>query len=256
MGLFSRKKKAPTPPPEVVAAQTAAVQKAAAEAARASAQARAKAAAEATRAKEDRSMTNITAKKKQIEQLQRALNGFEEQRKKEAALAIQARNAKRVNEAKAHLRNATRLKMRIQQYDYQVVQNQTQLHALEDANVQRQAADNVKQFTSNIEELKQDPDEIQDALQDMREAMAGVNEVNLTMQADSELNKGLYDADDMMAEIDALEDELGIGEEEKMVEMPSVPGEVPAMPVGVGVGGGGLESEEEEIRRLERDVAL
>lgn len=249
MGLFSKKKKssgADEAAAQAARAQAAALQAAAAQAAK---DAQAREAADAKKAKEERTLANISAKRTDISQLQRALNGFEEQRRQEAALAIKAKNEKKINVAKAHLRNANRLKQRIAQYDTRIIQNQGQLDALEDAAFNVQGLDNMQSFTHNMEGQQQDPDQINETLQDMRDVMAGVNDVNLTLQADAQMNKGIYDTDDVLGDLEDLENEFG---EETPLEIPSVPGEKPQMPTAANP----AASEEEEIRRLEADIGI
>lgn len=249
MGLFSKKKK-PSASDEAALqaarAQAAAAQASAAQAAR---EASARAAANDKKAKEERTLSNITAKRTDIAQLQRALNGFEEERRREASLAIKAKNEKKINVAKAHLRNSNRLKQRIAQYETRIVQNQSQLDALEDAAFNEQGIDSMQNFTANMDGLQQDPDQINETLQDMRDVMSGVNDVNLTFQADAQMNKGIYDTDDVLGDLDDLENEFA---EDTPLEIPSVPGEKPQMPTAPTP----AASEEEEIRRLEADIGI
>lgn len=250
MGLFSKKKK-PSASDEAAAqaarAQAAAAQASAAQAAK---EAQARAAANTKKSQEERTLANITAKRTDIKQLQRALDGFDEERRREAGLAIKAKNEKKINVAKAHMRNAARLKQRIAQYETRIVQNQTQLDALEDTASNVQAVDQMQDFNQNMQGMQQDPDQINDTLQNMRDVMDGVNDVNLTLQADAQLNKGIYDTDDVLGDLAELEAEFA--DDTPVQQIPSVPGEVPKMPTAAAP----AASEEEEIRRLEADIGI
>lgn len=266
MGLFSRKKKekvpapaaarpvgaAPAPPQAAPSAPPAVPVAHAAVNAPTPRELAAKAAADAEERRERKILADITAKRKDIEQLQRALNGFEEERRREAALAKKANQDGKKTEAKAHLRNATRLKNRMAQYEQQVITNQTQLDALEDAAFQRQGIQKISDFTDNIESMKQDPEQIDDTLAKMREAMAGVNEGNLAFQADANLNQSAYETDDLEAELAALDEEFGTTEAQPTAALPSVPGTLPTMPDTSAA----MSKEDEEIRQLEAGIML
>lgn len=268
MGIFNRgKKKAAAEAAEKERlAQIAAEEKAAAEASAAQRH------VEVERSKEDKGLTAITAKRKDIAQLERALQRFEDERKTAGQAAIRARQNKKDAEMKSHLRNATRLKKRIEQYTNQVNLAQQQLDTLEDAMLHRQNFKETKAFKDDVTEMKLDAEEVDTAIQDMREAIESVNEVTLTVQADSELNKNAYDIDTEAA-LDDLEAEFA---EEATDAIPNVPGEVPKMPsvstagpatvaAGAAVAPAAVapaassslnQSEEEEMRRLEAEIAL
>lgn len=253
MGLFSRKKKNAASSAAEAAraqAQATAAQDAAARATREAAakEAADKAAREKERAEEEKVLANIGAKRTDIEHLQNALNGFEQERRREAGLAIKARNEKRLTAAKAHMRNAARLKQRISNYETRLIANQSQLDALEDASFNKGGVKQMKDFKEDIEGLQQNPDEINDALQDMRDALNSVNDVNLTMQADANLNTGIYDSEDVLGDLDALEQEFG--EETPVPDIPAVPGEKPTMPTAPVHS----DPEEEQMRRLEAGI--
>lgn len=264
MGLFSKKKKekksaASSAPPAAPVVQNAPAAIPPVTAAAAPApphssprEMAAKAAADEEERKERKILADITAKRKDIQQLQRALNGFEEERRREAALSKKAREQKKENEARSHLRNATRLKKRMEQYEQRVITNQTQLDALEDAAFQRQGIQNISNFTENIGEMQQDPDQIDDTLAKMREAMDGVNEGNLAFQADSNMNQSAYDTEDLDAQFAALDAEFADEEPEPTAVIPSVPGTVPKMPQSANP----ISQEDEEIRQLEAGIAL
>ncbi|CDF40195.1 unnamed protein product [Chondrus crispus] len=192
-------------------------------------------------------MASITTKRTDIDRLQKALNGFEEERRREAGLAIKARNEKKINVAKAHMRNATRLKQKIANYETRVVANQSQLDALEDASFNVGNVKQMKAFKEDIQSLQQDPDEVNETLQGMREALDDVNNVNLTLEADANLNKGAYD-DDIMAGLDELEAEFA--DDTPVQDIPAVPGEKPTMPTAPVH----ADPEEEEMRRLEEGI--
>lgn len=278
MGLFSRKKKPTQAEQQAAAAAQAAQQAAAAQAAHQAAAARAKAqhdaaaqqaaaqaaqrkaVADELRGKEDKSLVDISAKRKQIVQLEGAISRFEDERKLAVQAAVKARHAKRDAEMKAQLRNVKRLEARSKQYQNQIVMAQQQLDALEDAASQRRILQDNKDFVQNIDDMKLDEEEVGEALQDMRDALQNVNDVNLTVQADAKLNSSMYDMDDAEAELDALELELGA---EPTDAIPNVPGEVPTLPAPMPSATSKqpsastiTQSEEEEIRRLEADIAL
>lgn len=270
MGLFSRKKKTPKveagPDPAAQAAQAAQAQAAqaqAAQAAQAAAQQRAAAAAsaekDAQRAKEERTLASITLKRRNIQQMEKAVIRFEEERKKAMLAASSAKKAKRNADAQSHLRNAQRLKTRIEQYQNRVLVEQQQLDAIEDASAFAQQHEGNKMFKQNIEELKVDVEDVEETLQDMREAMAGIEDINLAVKADAELNKGAYDMDDAFAELEEFEAELA---ESTTDAIPDVPNNVPSDPAisapkaSTAASSTQYSAEEEEIRRLEAGMAL
>lgn len=270
MGLFSRKKK-PTAAglqaeQAAQAAQAAVATQAAAAAVAAQQQAQAQrvaaedaarqAAASDQRRTEEKILADITTKRKHITQLERAVSRFEDERKQAVGAAIRARNAKKDSEMKAQLRNVKRLEARSKQYQTQIVMAQQQLDALEDVASQRRILQDNKDFGKLLGEVSVDADEVQDAFQDMREAIQNVNDVGLTVQADSQLNGSMYDMDDADAELNALAAEY---EDDVTTTIPNVPGEVPNVPVvkpQMPSSSTVTQSEEEEIRRLEADIAF
>lgn len=256
MGLFSRKKKpaAAEEAPRAQAPQAAVATRNAQQVQQVhhaqQAQEAAKKAAEQQKiAEEERTMKKIADKRTDIKQLERALGGFEAERNRLKQLALKARQEGKENEMKAHMRAATRLQQRIKRYQDMVINHQTQLDALEDAAFNKEGVQKTKAFVEDMDELAVDRDEIDKNLEDMREAIAGVNDVNLTFEADSSMNKGIYDDEDAMAELDALEAQQAQG---AASEIPAVPGETPTMPVAQAANA----SEEEEIRKLEAELAM
>lgn len=256
MGLFSRKKK-PSPDVPSAASHSAQAARQAASQQAASQQAAAQQAAEQTAKKaadqrkiseEESTMKKIADKRKDILQLERALVGFEAERNKLLRLALKARREEKENEKMAHMRAAKRLATRIKRYQDTVVSNQTQLDALEDAAFLNENANKNKGFVTDLTELAVDRDEIDNDIQDMRDAISGVNEVNLTFEADASMNKGIYEDEDAMLELDELESKMA---KDAASQIPSVPGTTPAMPAAAPVNA----SEEDEIRQLELELA-
>lgn len=267
MGLFSRKKKVSREASAEADAAAAAASAAAIKAeqdralkARLDAEATAKKrAADEARRKDEKTLADITTKRKEIKELEKAMQRFEDERNEAMRSAVKAKGLKRDTEMKSHLRNATRLKNRIAQYQNQVNLAQQMLDALEDAAMQRQNLDSTTAFVDNLNEIKIDSETVENKLQDMREVIQGVNEVNLTVQADAELNKNAYDLDEAMDELDALEAEIG---QEATQSIPNVPDKAPVMPtIPAGAPAAAASSsisasEEEEMRRLEADIAI
>eukprot|EP00177_Eucheuma_denticulatum_P006269 GFKZ01011436.1.p1 GENE.GFKZ01011436.1~~GFKZ01011436.1.p1 ORF type:complete len:252 (+),score=72.31 GFKZ01011436.1:440-1195(+) len=251
MGLFSRKKKPSAA--EIAAAQQAEQQRQAQAAADAKAKKEAadRAEREKVRAREDKTLNDITAKRKDIDQLERAVVTFEQDRKKEATLAIKAKREKRVNQASIHLRNAKRLETKIKQYQVRISQNQSQLDALEDAHFNLDGANAIKTFNQNMEGLKQDVGEVDQQLQDMRETMDDVTAVNQALEGDVNLYGSAVDNEDELAALEAeFADQLG---DTTAADIPAVPGTVPTMPPPQA---SAAADEDEEIRKLEAGVGL
>ncbi|CAN8068505.1 unnamed protein product [Agarophyton chilense] len=261
MKLFSRKKKASKAEAEAVARQRAVTQQAEAAAAAAAAVAeneRKKAEAQRKREEarqiEDHTVEAIIAKQKQIQQLQRALNGFEEQRQREAKLALRARDSKKLVEMKSHLRQVNRLKARIQQYETMHARSQDQLAALEDAASHRQRVEAEKEFATSLNRTKLDVDQVEESLQQAHEAQSDVDEVNRLFQADANLNPSSSEMMDYEAELDGLAAEFS---EPVANAIPSVPDSRPSMPqIPNSVPVAPVSTEEDDIRRLEQEVAL
>lgn len=256
MGLFGKKKKqaAADEAAAAVARQQAAAAAAAAQhqAQVAAAEAERKAKAEAEKSKEEQAMANITAKRQDIKQLERALAGFEADHKRLTALALKARQEKRVNDMKTHMRAATRIKNRINQYNNAVIKNQEQLDALEDVSFMNQNNEKTNVFVGNMQGMAVDAEKYEENLQDMREQMDAVNDLKDISQADANLSKTAYDEEEYMAELDALEAEQSAAGAAS--EIPAVPGNLPKMPVAAAPTT--TLSEEEEIRKLEAGIGM
>lgn len=220
-----------------------------------------KVAADSERSRSDKLIADIAAKRKQITQIESALHRFEEEHRLAAMAAIRAKKENKMVEVKSHMRNVTRLKTRIAQYQNQVVNAQTQLDALEDVALQRESQKNNQAFVANLGDVKVDADSVENTLQDMRETLESVNEVSNVVQADMNLNKNAYDDDLAMEELEALEAQYT---EEASQGIPSVPQVVPNMPAAAAAAPTKVPSsmvvlndkEEEEMRKLEADMAL
>lgn len=259
MGLFSRRNKkseAEARAAEMAAAQQRAAQQAvaeqmAAQQAAAKAAAAKKAAADQERAKEEKIMANTTAKRRQIEVLERAIKRFEKERAEEARMALAAQKAKNKNEARRHADKAKRLKDRIESHDNQIRVLQQQLYALEDTGAHLNHINQMTETTSVINDVKIDADTVSDALQDMRESVQAAQDVQDTLKADANLYGAQEDPEDLLAE---LAEEYG---DDVTESIPSVPDENPKMPAAAQAASKTpVDAEEDEIRRLEADIAL
>lgn len=255
MGLFSRKKnkaqaalEAEAAAAERLAAQRRAAEQAATQLAAQQAAER-KAKADREREKEDKIMSNTTAKRKQIEQLERAIKRFEEERAQEAGLALAAQKAKKKSEALRHAQKAKRLKDRIENYDHQLSMLNDQLVALENTGTNNNFIVQMKETTELMNEVKIDADVVSDTLQDMRESLQAAQDVQDTIKADANMYGPSADAEDLL---DELAEEF-----ETEVSIPDVPVENPVMPGPARVTSKTpAETEEDEMRRLEADIAL
>ncbi|KAI0566181.1 hypothetical protein FGB62_11g214 [Gracilaria domingensis] len=156
-------------------------------------------------------------------------------------------------EMKSHMREVNRLKTRIQRYETMVVRSQDQLAALEDVASQRQHVESEKKFANFMNSNKLDIDQVEESLQQAHEARNDVDEVNRLFQADANLNPSSADMMDYEAELDALEAEFSDG---VTTAIPSVPESKPAMPKLPSVPAAPVSTEEDDIRRLEQEVAL
>lgn len=252
MGLFSKKKNKQSAV-DVAAAEALRVQQAqaaaAAERERKAAVVRAK--KDEDRAVEEDTMVAITAKRREIEQLTRALDGFEAQRKQEMVKAGKARNEKRDAVMRIHLREAAKLKKKLDSTEMQLETKHNQLENLEKALQQKQGVEDMEVFTQNIGKLKIDTTHVEDVLEKKQEAVDNVEDVSYILNADAEQVKSNYDYDDQLAELDAFEADLAQTEAEKI---PSVPSTAPNMPAAPQAVGSSSQREEDEIAKLEREM--
>lgn len=256
MGLFkfNRKKK---PTAEEVAHQATAA-RAAEEAAKKQAQA-ARAASiksqqDAKRNEEQDRMERIQKKKKDIARREEAVRTFEIQKQNAQKRAIAAKNQKRMEEAKSHLRDSKNMERKINNHTVQINMLREQLQTLEDVAIQKETIEGLAEFKDYMGKHKVDADQVEEDLTDMRENMASVEQINQTFQADMNINQSIYDMD-AEEELNALEAEFN---KTAIDASPQVPTAVPTTPAtkAPAASSSTLSPEEEEIRRLEQGLAM
>lgn len=209
------------------------------------------------RQREDRLVNDISAKRKEIDQLVGAIDGFHKRLQMAVRNLQAAKKANKKAEAAVHLRSAKALEKRIKDYEIRIGRAQDQLTTLEDTASLRHAHDSNKHFTESVKHGQLDKDEVENVLQDMRETMDKTNDVNLAIHADHNLHGTTIDDADMDDEIGRLAAEYGVEdiEEKATTKIPSVPGTIPVMP-GAASATAAEDKEEEEIRRLEESMGM
>lgn len=155
--------------------------------------------------KQNTTLEAITLKKKQIDNITKVLKKTEEERAKQAKLAIDAKNRKKLQEATRHAKQAARLKTRIENLDNQLNLLNEQLFALEDAGVFLQTNQELQTGTEVLKKVVVDEDELDATLAENREQLDAANAVGQALKVDVNLYGDHEDAEGLL---DDLENEF------------------------------------------------
>lgn len=192
--------------------------------------------------KQNTTLEAITLKKKQIDNITKVIKKTEEDRAKQAKLAIDAKNRKKLQEATRHAKQAARLKTRIETLDNQLNLLNEQLFALEDAGVFLETNQELKTGNEVLKKVVVNEDELEETLAENREQLEAANAVGQALKVDVNLYGDQEDAEDML---DSLENEFADElKSEISKQIPDVPTGKPEPVVSAG-----------EVELLEKEIS-